>query len=169
MALQMKEGDLLNATEDYIVQQCCCTACRPHGLSQSIAKQFKHGNVYALRKPIAPGKNTARPEDRPVPGTAIILGDGQTGRYIACLFAQYAMGKPGKYESFGVPDTEEDRLQYFQQALEDLSSKIPETSSLAFPCRIGCGLAGGNWARYRKILENWSQNHPNYTITLYSL
>jgi hypothetical protein len=163
------EGNLLQATEDYIVQQCCCTACRPHGLSESIANEFSHGNLYSLRKPIAPRKNTARAEDRGIPGTSIILGDGKSHRFIACLLGQYAMGKPGKYDSFGIPDSKQDRERYFQESLEHLSSQIPESCSLAFPYQIGCGLAGGDWTVYKKILDTWAKKHPMYKVVLYKL
>ena len=39
MTLTTKSGDL-DAKEDYILQQCNCVACRPHGLSAAIAKKF---------------------------------------------------------------------------------------------------------------------------------
>jgi hypothetical protein len=160
-------GDLLTASETYIVQQCCCTACRPHGLSKSIADTFPHGNLYSMRKPVAPRRNTARSEDRATPGTCILLGDGKEKRFIACLMAQYAMGKPGKYESFGVPDSTNDRELYFKQSLDHFASQIPDHSSIAFPYKIGCGLAGGSWVKYRNILEDWSKQHPSYRIRLY--
>lgn len=164
-----KEGNLLTAKEDYIVQQCCCTACRPHGLSQAIATVFPHGNPYAKRRPIIPRKNTAREEDQPTPGSVEIFGNGKENRYIVCLYAQMAMGKPGKYNSFGIPDSASDRERYFEESLENLSEIIPETSSLAFPFRIGCGLAGGDWNSYKKILIDWEAKHPNYTVVLYML
>ena len=165
----LKQGDLLEAIEDYIVQQCCCTACRPHGLSKAIADRFPHGNVYAKRKPVAPRRNTACPEDRPQPGTTLIVGNGTNERYIACLFGQMAMGLPGKYEAFGIPDKGTDREKYFSQSLEHLSKQIPASSTLAFPYKIGCGLAGGNWSNYEKILTEWEQQHIGYTIVLYKL
>lgn len=167
--MELKEGNILTATEDYIAQQTCCTACRAHGLSEAIATMFLHGNPYSLRKPIAPRKNTARPEDRPEAGTCLILGDGKEKRYIACLFGQYAMGKSGKYDACGIPDTQEDRLQYFELALEDFARQIPPTASVAFPYKIGCGLAGGDWKKYSSILEKWAKTHPYMKIALYKL
>lgn len=164
-----KQGDLLTASEDYIVQQCCCTACRPHGLSDAIASAFPHGNAYALRKPVAPRRNTAREEDRPEPGTSLILGNGTSQRYIVCLFGQMAMGKPGRYEAFGTSDSAEDRELYFQQSLEHLSTQIPAKCSLAFPYKIGCGLAGGDWNKYKTMLKKWEQQNMGYTVVLYKL
>jgi O-acetyl-ADP-ribose deacetylase (regulator of RNase III) len=168
--MEIKEGNILTATEDYIVQQTCCTACRAHGLSEAIAAQFPHGNPYKIRKPVAPRKNFACLEDRGKPGTCLILGDGTPEkRWVACLMGQVAMGKPGVYDSVGLPDSREDRERYFQAALEDLASRIPEKSSLAFPWKIGCGLAGGNWCVYQKILETWCSRNPGFRVTLYQL
>ena len=44
------DGNILDAKEEYILQQCCCTAIRPHGLSETIAIVWKDANIYALRK-----------------------------------------------------------------------------------------------------------------------
>lgn len=156
------EGDILAADEDYIVQQCCCTAVRGAGLSKAIATRFPDANPYANRRPIKKGGNTALPEDRTTPGTALILGK----RKIACLFAQYAQGKPGTNE---VPDSATDRLNYFEQALNDLISKIPESSSLAIPYKIGCGLAGGDWSAYKRVLRKMAAAHPTLTFVIYQL
>ena len=35
--------------------------------------------------------------------------------------------------------------------------------SIAVPWRIGCGLAGGEWATYRRIIENWARAMPAKT------
>lgn len=100
----------------------------------------------------------------------MILGDGSADkRYIACLMAQFAMGKSGKYDSFGVPDSKDDRMRYFQMSLDDLSGKIPADASLAFPWKIGCGLAGGDWTVYERILEEWASKHPGHKVVLYKL
>lgn len=168
--MEIREGNILTATEDYIVQQCCCTACRPHGLSAAIATMFpSHGNIYATQKPIKKGGNTAVLEDRPTAGTVQILGNGKDQRFIACLFAQYAMGKPGVYKTDDIPDGAPDRQKYFQQSLEALAAAIPADASLAFPYRIGCGLAGGTWSIYEKMLKDWVGRHPGLKVVLYKL
>jgi hypothetical protein len=170
MPIEIKHQTIVAATEDYIVHQCCCTACKPHGLSATLAAAFPHSNIYALRKPIAPGRNFSRPEDRPTAGTAKILGNGSTERYVAALFGQVAMGTPGRYNACGLPDSAIDRQKYFKSALDDLSKQISlqeQTASLAFPYKIGCGLAGGDWGIYSKLLETWSLENPSLTIVLY--
>lgn len=157
-------GNLLEAKEDYIVQQNCCIACRPHGLSADIAKKFPSANPYKLLIPMKKGGNTATESTRYTPGTCKIFEN-----HVVCLFGQYSMGKPGKYESFGVPDTAKDRLAYFKQALDDMASQIPNNASIGFPYKIGCGLAGGKWCDYIEIIENFSIQHPEYKIVIYKL
>lgn len=156
------EGDILAAGEDYIVQQCCCTAVHGAGLSKTLTKQFADANPYSHRRPMKKGGNTAILEDRATPGTAIILGK----RKIACLFGQYAQGKSKERE---IPDSAKDREGYFEAALLHLISKIPETASLAIPYKIGCGLAGGNWIHYKRILRKIAAAHPRLTFTIYQL
>ena len=58
------EGDLLNANQKYIAQQCNCVTCLPHGLSKAISKKFNHGGLYEFRKREI--NNTAIAEDRDV-------------------------------------------------------------------------------------------------------
>lgn len=170
MPLTTKHENILAATEDYIVHQCCCTACRPHGLSATLAAAFPYSNIYSLRRPIKPGYNFAVAADRSTPGTAMIVGNGTaTQRYVAALFGQVAMGKPGRYNSGGLPDTPADRQMYFKSALDDLAKQIPPTASLAFPYKIGCGLAGGDWATYSAMLETYAADHPEFKIVLYRL
>jgi hypothetical protein len=165
----VKEANLLDATEDFVVQQACCTACKPHGLSQVIALQWPWGNPYAKRVPMKKGGNTATEKTRDIPGTVGILGNGKDERFVVCLFAQYAMGKPGIYNSFGNPDSKQDRERYFKQCLEDLANLIPPNSSLALPYKIGCGLAGGDWSNYEKLLGEWVSKHPTLQVVLYKI
>lgn len=73
MTVRIVQGDICKATEEYIVQQCCCTAVRHHGLSQTLEQAFPGTCPYYKRRAI-PGRNLAVPEDRPTPGTIMIIG-----------------------------------------------------------------------------------------------
>lgn len=153
-------GDLLDATEDYIVQQCNCLSVRPHGLSDTIAKKWKHANPYALRRAVQ-GRNLAVASDRAVPGTIQVLGR------IICAFGQVAMGKPGDYDSCGTPDTAAHRLAYFKACLDQTAQLKPK--SLALPFMIGCGLAGGKWSDYEAALRAFAKDHPDIDLVVYKL
>ncbi len=46
MALEVVEGDLLEAPEQYIVQQSNCATTYAAGIAQAIAEKFPHADVY---------------------------------------------------------------------------------------------------------------------------
>ena len=125
-------GDVLDAKEDYIVHQCNCVIRRPWGLSASIFKKYPDANVYALRGP------------RDVPGTIKVCGR------IINLFGQLYPSTP-KYDI----DTAEHRLKWFESGLEAIS-KIENIESVAMPYNIGCGLAGGTWRDYLRLIEKFA-------------
>lgn len=159
-----KRANLLDATEDYIVQQCCCTSVKPSGLSAAIAERWASLNPYASRRRLK--YNWAMPEDRPRPGTIQVLEHPE--RRVICIFGQYAQGKPGAYkDAVVVPDTAEDRLTYFKQGLAEIAARAPQ--SVAFPYKIGCGLAGGNWKAYEAALQDWAKQNPSIRVSVYQL
>lgn len=156
-------GDLLLATEQYIVHQCCCTAVRPHGLAAALFTRWPDADVYARRRRIAPSRNLAVPQDRGVPGTIVVSG----ARRIISAFGQVEMGAPGRFSMDGRPDTAADRERYFAACLEAIAALQP--TSLAFPARIGCGLAGGNWTHYARMLRDFAAAHPATRVVVYCL
>ena len=160
--IQIVNGNILDAKEEYILQQCCCTAVRPHGLSETISLFWKDANIYSLRRGIGK-RNLAVMEDRPEPGTIQVIGK----RKIICAFAQVAMGKPGIYDSCGKPDSQENRYNYFIECLNKITELNP--NSIAVPYKIGCGLAGGNWDTYYNALNTWANENPNINIVIYKL
>lgn len=163
-------GDLLEASESIIMQQVCCTATKAHGLSATIAYTF-NVNVYTLRKSIGK-RNCAVLEDRAIPGTCDVIKIPGKEQYIANLYGQYAMGKPGRYHmDHGIADTSVDRERYFKESLESLYDWCKDMGlfEVAAPYNIGCGLAGGNWTNYIKIFESWITTHPEIKLTLYRI
>ena len=146
-------GDLLNAKEKYICQQCNCVTMIPHGLSVAIAKRYPWADVYGQRKPHS--RNcTSEPA---TPGT--IQVSGSFGKHVVHMFAQFYPGKPGTwngpYAHLAWPgrDDANARAGYFKQCLERLDAMNLDCP-VAMPMYIGCGLAGGNWAAYSKMLED---------------
>jgi len=133
--LRVCEGNLLDASEDYIVQQCNCVSTKPHGLSRYIADRYPHGDVYAF----------IAPETR-IPGT--IATRGKIGeRPIICAFAQFGVGKPGTYQNADFrlgQDSYDMRRDWFRSCLDHIFAEH-NPRSVAFPYKIGCGLAGGHW------------------------
>lgn len=160
MPIRIVQGDLCKAPEQYIAQQCCCTAVRPHGLSKTLALAFPGTCSYFKRKPIAPHRNLAVPEDRPTPGTIDVMGK------IIHMYGQVGMGKPEVYFNGGVPDKAIDRQLYFKQCLSKIAEMAPK--SVAMPFNIGCGLAGGDWKIYSKMLEEFAKANPGIELVLYN-
>ena len=81
------------------------------------------------------------------------------------MFAQWTPGKCGNFKKT-YPDTYQDtsmnRQLWFKQCLDEIDKL--ELDEIAIPYLIGCGLAGGNWGKYEKLLNTAKTN-----IVLYSL
>ena len=43
---------------------------------------------------------------------------------------------------------------------------LPGLSSIAFPYRIGCGLAGGEWTAYASLLQAFARDAPSVRVVL---
>lgn len=152
------KGDITKIECDYICQQCNCIAVRPHGLSKTIADKLK---VCPYSRREADGnKNLAIPSDRPPLGSLLTEKSPIKDVSVICMFAQYSYGTPGQYY-YSRNETFADRELYFQKCLDIINrrikkKKIKEDAVIAFPKRIGCGLAKGNWNNYYKMIENFS-------------
>jgi len=170
MPYRIVVGDLLDAQEEYILQQNNCIGCKPHGLSKTIADKYPYADPYTRRRRVG-NRNMAIPEDRPVPGTIeLFRSPNQDGPTFVSLYGQYGMGRPYAYNNGGpqaVPDSHEDREKWFVDCLQKVAELDPK--SVAIPYKIGCGLAGGDWNRYSKILNRFADDHPSVSVVLYKL
>jgi O-acetyl-ADP-ribose deacetylase (regulator of RNase III) len=152
-------GDLLDLPNiDCIVQQCNCVTVRAKGLAQKIAEKYPYADVYTKRSP-----------NRSLPGTVVYAepDDNKNGNpIVACLMAQIAPSIPGSYvqvyQICPEDDTAAKRLQYFKQCLQDLSRETTQRNwnHIAFPCQIGCGLAGGDWRVYEAVIKDFVKSLP---------
>src|SRR5690242_14918048 len=109
--LVFKKGNLLDATEQYIAHQCNCITTNSAGLAAQISKHFPYADPYSNRKNIHGLRNRAVEEDRPVPGSIQIYGNGIDQRYVIGMFAQY---NPGNV-------IEHDREKWFWNCLREIS------------------------------------------------
>lgn len=176
-SITIVRGDLIKADVDCIVQQCNCLAVRPHGLAAQIAVALPYANIYGQRRGIG-ARNLAQVQDRPAVGTCQLV-KGEGGPYVACLFGQYVYGKAEAYR-MGDPlidDTNQAREMYFQLALIDFVKQVQQINAngvkikrIGFPYLIGCGLAGGNWQHYERMIEEFAAKHKEeFDITLFRL
>ena len=152
--LEIKKGDLLKANESYICQQCNCVTIKSHGLSKSISDKYSYGDPYKNR-PIKTPNTTSQPDK---PGTIVKLQHpNEPDKYhtILCFMAQWGPSRPNRYKNYysnTYEDNYENRKKWFKECLEILDKN--NYGLVAMPYGIGCGLAGGKWNEYKKMLED---------------
>lgn len=148
--------DLLNSKEDYICQQCNCNTKKGFGLSKYISDRFPWANVY---------KKRSQPD---TPGTLKILEHPEEPDKffrVICLMGQWLPGKPMTYKNYyptTFEDTYKNRKKWFKSCLKILDKN--NYGKIAMPYLIGCGLAGGRWSDYKKMLEECKTQIVLYKI-----
>lgn len=145
--------NILNAREKYIAHQCNCVTITAKGLCQSINNKYPWANAYYDRQ---------NKED--IPGTIKIYESPSQDKAVICMFAQLRPSKPFKSKT----DTYEQRIKWFQECLIKIKEVKIQTDAIAFPWMIGCGLAGGDWNIYKKMLDNF-EKESNIEVILYKL
>ncbi len=157
MDLKIIDGNLFDATEQYLCHQCNCITTKAAHLAAAMFARFPEADVYSPRQS-SPTRGTPSIDEQP--GMIAIRG-----RVIA-LFGQY-------YPSFPrYPDSKRDgyaaREGYFKQCLQRITG-IPGLKSIAFPFQIGCGAAGGDWAKYRHMIREFAEDNPTVKVRVYRL
>lgn len=134
---------LLEANTKYIAHQCNCKSNYSAGIAKSIFTKFPYADTYKHRA--YTGYN--------FPGRIDVLGNGEENRFVINMYVQFWPGKPGK----DIYDTNDYRIKHLKQCLNNIAN-ITDLESIGFPHNMGCGLAGGNFSEYSKILEIFA-NH----------
>lgn len=118
-----------------------------------------------MREPIQIEKKLAVHGDRGVPGTCQLIKNNSkySPKYVACLLAQFATGKPKVYyrhitKYHGYDDDSYDRQRWFRESLDKLIDimKSKELETVAFPKYIASNLAGGNWRDYYSFIKEFA-------------
>jgi uracil-DNA glycosylase len=132
-----------------IAHQCSCDKIKEgKGLYKSIVEAYPYADVYNQR-------------DTPSKAGSITLCGDRSNRYVLCMFSQKYPGAPK------TGDSSEERLLWFKKCLDKIS-KIINLKSIAFPYKIGCGLAKGKWVDYEKALINFAENNPTINVYIVS-
>ena len=118
------------------------------GLAHSVFSEWPQANSY---------NGTAKRGK--IGHNIIIQVSARPDKYVVNLNGQIYPGKP-KFPG----DSTEDRVKYFTKAIKRLMSKLSPGDSVAFPNRIGCGLAGGKWSTYRKIIKDTAAEYPGVAV-----
>ncbi len=143
MYLEIK-GNLLDYDKThYLVHQCNCKTTTSFGLAKTIFTKFPEANTYMTEKARNPGEIDV----------------------IKPVINLYGQIYPGRANAV-LNDSRQDRLRYFREGLTAIGQTFQnlETVHLAFPKYIGCGLAGGNWKRYEKMLQDFERESPKVNI-----
>lgn len=152
------DGDLLNCPQaDLIAQQCNCLTVKGSGLYAAISTKFPAADCYARRRTLGK-RNLAVAEDRSKPGTSEIVWAVK----VVNMFGQWRPGKVNANYFDSYPECKERaesteaRAAWFKAALADMLRQLTKPKTvIAFPSRIGCGLAGGDWRRYLMMLRDF--------------
>jgi O-acetyl-ADP-ribose deacetylase (regulator of RNase III) len=148
MNYKLIEGDILECDIQYIAHQCNCVSTGAAGLAYYLFNKFPFSDIYSNRiKKIYD------------PGSIIVSGDGNNSRYVINMFSQFF---PGNYSE---KDTLSLRESYFKECLNKILL-IEGIQEIAFPYKIGCGLAGGNWEIYEKMIDDFSY-YNSHLIEVY--
>lgn len=89
-----------------------------------------------------------------MPGDIVVRGNGENERFVINMLAQLYPGKSR------FPDDATDGFEARQTAFTNCLLKmlcIQNLHSVAFPWKIGCCMAGGDWDTYLPMIENFSE------------
>lgn len=148
--IEIITGNIFDAKEKYICHQCNCLTQDIARLAKDMFTHYPYADVYTGR--IKPN----------IPGTIDVKGNGLDQRYVVNIFGQYYPGEPK--DALSELDGYFAREKHFYRALLRIS-KIPNLESIAFPWKIGCGSAGGDWQAYLGNITNFEKYvKTNYNV-----
>lgn len=157
MKFQEYQGNLLEVEVDVIAHQCNCTGQGAAGLAYYVFERYPEVNDY-LDNP------------KPMRFTTVSLRETVDGtcKAVANMWTQFWPGGPQVAPSL---DDESMRLIAFERALSLLAEEMGQRNytSVAFPCRYGSDLAGGDWATYRAMIQKFARTHPYLDVHIVEL
>jgi O-acetyl-ADP-ribose deacetylase (regulator of RNase III) len=150
--IRIIEGDILESNADIIFHQVNCQGVMGSGLAKQI--RDKYPNVYQDYKNYC---NQHKPEE--------LLGTICCSRYnelncICNVFGQLNYGTNKVQTDYAAVKK---ALFVQRRILKDLYWQYPNCK-LAFPYKMGCGLAGGDWNIVYEIIE---EVFGDYSVTIY--
>jgi len=148
MATYHYESDICDTDAQVIVQQCNCITKTAQGLAKVLAERFPHADFYSQRE--KPSK----------PGTIEMRG-GKGKKWICAFYSQRKPGGPTEKEHSLA------RVEWFKMCLARLAN-TKGLKSIAFPYKIGCGLAQGDWDVYHRMLIDFAEDNPNLEVHIVS-
>ena len=134
-------GDILKSGADVICHQVNCQGVMGGGLAKQIRQRWP--NVYESYLQYITFERMIGGLEL---GSNWLVSINDDGKYplIVNMFAQYEFGKDKQYTDYAA----------FKLCCENLYVDFKEMKPIiAFPYKIGCGLAGGDWSVVRGIIK----------------
>jgi len=147
MNYKLIEGDLFDSDAKYLAHQCNCISVGAFGIAKVLFEKYSYADIYISREGVPFEQLPLSGEE---PGNIVIKGNGVDERYIINMLAQFWPG--GVRYPYSAKDGYIARQRYFKDCLLKIT-KIEDLESIAFPYKIGCGIAGGNWEIYEKLID----------------
>ena len=138
-------GNILSGEYNIICQQVNCQGVMGAGLAKQIRNQYPKLFMYYKQKCESCNKEELLGDIN------IFCTSYENSKFIINLFAQYNYGRGTRQTDYNA----------FHGCLQKIKSQvtdfIPETAKIAFPYKIGCGLAGGDWNIIKPMIEEFSK------------
>lgn len=152
------DGDIITYPTQIIAHQTNCVTNTWSGVAKAIFEAFPFSNTYKNRTDEEPHRFKKNSYHRE--GNSI---------WICNMYAQFYPGtardgiNKGKYS-----DTTIDRVAAFKACLHDLGwfCGVYQLRTVTFPDHVGCGLAGGRWEIYRKMLMDFAEKNDLLNVTV---
>lgn len=141
MSVRIIEGNLFDTGAKYIGHQVNCQGVMGSGVAKQVKQRYP--SAYAKYKHLCDWASEEYDRKEVLLGTTqnVIVGD----KVILNIFAQDHYGRDGRcYTDYTA----------FRKCMQEIRSKVPQGSKIAFPYRIGCGLAGGDWDKVLSIVND---------------
>ncbi|UTL74784.1 Appr-1-p processing protein [Bacillus halotolerans] len=156
--IKIEKGNILDATEDIIVQQVNCKGVMGAGLAKAILN--KYSNVKKEYQSFRKFNLNKGLTDKDLLGLVnyVRVSDGKV---IANVFGQVNI-KKNRFDKTVYTKTE--ALTRGLTEVKELSKQL--NKSVAIPYGMGCGLAGGDWDIISELIDSI---FSDYNVTIYKL
>ncbi|WGE37170.1 Appr-1-p processing protein [Bacillus stercoris] len=156
--IKIEKGNILDATEDIIVQQVNCKGVMGAGVAKAILN--KYSNVKKEYQSFRNFNLNKGLTDKDLLGLVnyVRVSDGKV---IANVFGQINI-KKNRFDKTVYTKTE--ALTRGLKEVKELSKQL--NKSVAIPYGIGCGLAGGDWNIISELIDSI---FSDYKVTIYKL
>jgi len=167
--IKIVQGSVLDAVEEYVLQQCDCISTQVKDLDADYKREFPWADVYGERTPMKGWRNLATVDTRGKPGDIKVFPSGNDEPNVVALFCQMCPGKPFtgiNHKKRFKDDTYENRLKWFEECLKKVAELKPK--SLALPHNLGCSGSGGDWNDYSDKIQEFCDDNPDCHIIIYA-